>query len=60
MQKKNLLMDGLIQGREKAPLAEEGCAGTAGCSGRWAHSREFSADYTITMSGFDFRQGQPA
>src|ERR1700730_15198337 len=33
-------LSGLLQWREDTPLAEQRCAGTAGCSGRWAHSRE--------------------
>ena len=34
-------------------------AGPETCSGGWAHSRhQFSADYTIGMFEFDFRQGQ--
>src|ERR1700731_1701575 len=33
-------LSGILQWREDTPLAEQRCAGTAGCSGRWAHSRE--------------------
>jgi hypothetical protein len=55
-------IDGNLRGwRTNTFVAEQGCAGTAVCSGRRAHSSDpdFSADYTITMFGFDFRQGQP-
>ncbi|TPW00470.1 MAG: hypothetical protein USCAAHI_00084 [Beijerinckiaceae bacterium] len=55
-----LILYGVLQRRPDTFISEQGCAGTAGCSGFGRILPiPFSADYTISMFGFDFRHGTP-
>jgi hypothetical protein len=39
-------------------ISEQGCAGPAACSGRWAHFPGINSQRTISMFGFDSDRGR--